>query len=341
MDGGMSATMAKQNAAAEAFSGFSPRWKDFPDYILGITRDIWEGRAVASLDGSYAADVIMRTPNGIVRGNEAVKDGTMATIHEFPDRQLYGEDVIWSSDAEGGYLSSHRLVTTGTHTADGYFGAATGRGFRIRVIADCAAKADAIYDEWLVRDAAGIVRQLGLDPREFARMLIAREGGPEACSKPFSPERDVQGLYLSRGNDNQWGALYASILREIMSKAFDVIPRAYDRACLLEYSGAVSAVSHAAADRFWLGLRSSFPSATFAIHHQIGRDDTLMPPRAAVRWSLTGRHDGWGTFGAPTGAPVHVMGISHAEFGPWGLRRECALYDEVAIWKQIHLHTGT
>lgn len=74
-----------------------------------------------------------------------------------------------------------------------------------------------------------------------------------------------------------------------------------------------------------------------------------MPPRAAVRWSLDGVHSGWGRFGRPTGAPVHVMGITHVEFGPWGgvdgragygIRREYTLFDEVAIWKQIVLHTG-
>jgi hypothetical protein len=40
------------------------------------------------------------------------------------------------------------------------------------------------------------------------------------------------------------------------------------------------------ADRFWMGLRAAFPSATFTIHHRIGRDDPMMPPRAALRWSL-------------------------------------------------------
>ena len=69
-------------------------------------------------------------------------------------------------------------------------------------------------------------------------------------------------------------------------------------------------------------------------------EDPLLSPRAAVRWALTGRHDGWGLFGAPTGANLHVWGISHAEFGPWGLRRECVLFDEVQIWKPIHLQTG-
>ena len=66
-----------------------------------------------------------------------------------------------------------------------------------------------------------------------------------------------------------------------------------------------------------------------------------MPPqRAAFRWSLHGKHDGWGSFGAPSGAEVYVMGISHAEFGPWGLRRDYTLIDETAIWKQILLQTG-
>jgi hypothetical protein len=94
-----------------------------------------------------------------------------------------------------------------------------------------------------------------------------------------------------------------------------------------------------------MGLRAAFPSARFTIHHRIGRADPDMPPRAAIRWSLTGKHDGWGIFGRPTGAAVHVMGITHAEFGRQGtgpvqLRREWTLFDETAIWKQIHLATG-
>ena len=48
----------------------------------------------------------------------------------------------------------------------------------------------------------------------------------------------------------------------------------------------------------------------------------------------------WGGFGVPSGADVHIMGMSHAEFGPWGIRREWVLIDETAIWKQILLKTG-
>ncbi len=99
------------------------------------------------------------------------------------------------------------------------------------------------------------------------------------------------------------------------------------------------------ADSFWMGLRAAFPAATFSIDHVIGHEDPLMPPGSAVRWSLHGKHSGWGAWGNPTGAEVYILGICHAEWGPfgsngWGLRREYVHIDETAIWKQILMHTG-
>ena len=127
-----------------------------------------------------------------------------------------------------------------------------------------------------------------------------------------------------------------------MSAELSVIQKDYDRAILGEYAGQILARGWQEVDRFWIGLRSSFPSAQFSINHQIGREDKNMPPRAAIRWSLEGKHDGWGVFGKPTGADVYIMGMAHAEYGALvkgmpKIRKEYALYDEVAIWKQILL----
>ena len=320
--------------------GFDARWRDFPDYILGITAEIWEGRDVGSLRATYDPDIPLRTPSGVIRGNEAVIAATLATLHEFPDRALLGDDVIWSGDAAGGFLSSHRLVTTATHLGDGEFGPATGKRLAFRVIADCAARGNVIDDEWLVRDRGAIVRQLGLDPRHVAAAEIERQGGPERAARPFTMADDVAGPYTARGNDDPWGCAYEGTLEAMMHADFAAVRRDYDRAVQLETPGGVTRFGHAGVDAFWLSLRAAFPSATFTVHHRIGREDPMRAPRAAIRWSLDGTHDGFGAFGAPSGAPVHVMGISHAEYGPWGLRREYVVADEVAVWKQILLHTG-
>jgi len=320
--------------------GFPNQFKDLPDYILKVTKEIWEDRGIDTLHRYYAPDIPLRVPSGLVRGNQAVIESTLATLAEFPDRQLLGEDVIWSGDAETGFLSSHRLVTMGTHTGHGAFGAPTGKRFTIRAIADCSARDGVIDDEWLIRDVGGMARQLGFDPAEYARDMIAREGGSETATRPFHPRDDVQGPYAGRGNDNEWGGRLADILTRIMSNEFSIIGAEYDRAVRTEHAGAQGGWGCAFAETQWMRLRSSFPTAAFQVHHQIGRSDAGTPNRAAVRWSLTGTHSGHGMFGAPTGAEVHVMGFTHAEWGEWGLRREFSLWDEVAIWKQILIQSG-
>ncbi|WP_299676660.1 nuclear transport factor 2 family protein [uncultured Roseobacter sp.] len=320
--------------------GFDPKFRDFPDYIIGITKEIWEDRGIATLHQYYSDDIVVRSPASVVLGNANVIGATMATLAEFPDRTLFGEDVIWSGTPEEGMLSSHRLLSTATHAHDGVYGTATGKKLTYRILADCHAINNQINDEWLIRDQGAIVRQLGVEPKAYAADLIAAEGGPEACVPPLTPATDQPGPYKGRGNDNEWGAKYADILSRIMGADMAAIPAEYDRACHVEYPGGMTGHSHGDVDQFWMGLRASFPDATFQIDHQIGRDDPLMPPRAALRWSLHGRHSGWGRFGAPTGAEVYLLGISHAEFGPWGLRREYVIFDETTIWKQILLQTG-
>ena len=322
--------------------GFDPKYADPPDFILGITKEIWEERGVKTLTHRYTDDIVVRAPSSVVVGNTGVIAATLATLAEFPDRQLLGEDVIWSGapDAPQGFLSSHRLLCTATHENDGVYGLATGTELVYRVIADCACRDDQVYDEWLIRDQGAIVRQLGVDPKHYAADRIAAEGGPEACTRPFTPETDIAGPYTGRGNDDEPGGAYADLLTRVMAADLAAIPEIYDRAVHLELPGGLTDHGPDAADRFWMGLRASFPDAAFEIHHRIGRQDPGFSPRAALRWSLWGKHDGRGAFGEPTGAQVYVMGLSHAEFGPWGLRREYVVIDETAIWKQILMHTG-
>ena len=74
--------------------GFDPKFAEFPDYIIGITKEIWEDRGIATLHEYYAPDIVVRMPGSVSTGNGNVIAATMATLAEFPDRTLLGEDVI-------------------------------------------------------------------------------------------------------------------------------------------------------------------------------------------------------------------------------------------------------
>ncbi len=320
--------------------GFDDRWVDVPDYILGITKSIWEDRGIHTLHRYYGPDLVVRSPASVIKGNTGIIAATEATLAEFPDRELLGEDVIWYPTDDKSFLSSHRLSCTATHDGPGMYGAPTGRKIAYRILADCWCRENGVHDEWLVRDQGAIVRQMGQDVIPWTRDLIAREGGPEACIKPMTPANDMPGPYTGTGNNNAWGQALADILSQIATAEFSVIPESYDRAAELAYPGHVCGVGHTDADRFWMQLHAAFPNARFSVDHQIGMDEPLCAARAAVRWSLHGTHSGWGMFGTPTGVDVYIMGITHAEFGRNGLRREWTLIDETAIWKQILLGSG-
>ena len=54
--------------------GFNEKFTDLPDFIIGITREIWEDRGIETLNHYYAKDIPMRFPSGVSQGNESTKN---------------------------------------------------------------------------------------------------------------------------------------------------------------------------------------------------------------------------------------------------------------------------
>jgi len=151
-------------------------------------------------------------------------------LTEFPDRQLFGEDVIWCGDDEAGFLSSHRIISTATHSG-GAFGPATGRKLKFRTIADTFCRENPVWDEWLIRDNSAIAVQLGQSALDAAQTSIHYGD----TTMPLTPDTDVAGPY--DGTGNEWGEKHADILRRIMAMDFTVVGDQYDRACHLSRPG--------------------------------------------------------------------------------------------------------
>ena len=320
--------------------GFDKKYIDFPDYILKITKQIWEGKDVESIGKFYTDNIPVRSPFGITYGNKPVIEATYNTLKEFPNRQLLGEDVIWNGNDDIGYHSSHRILSKGTHLGDGFYGKPTGKDIYYRVIADCACKDNQVYDEWIVRDQGAMVRQIGYTPKEFAQIMIDKEGGLEKAKKLF----DKNDVKLSDYNPinvekNSPGEKYSKILSKVFEEGYDF--KDYNRASNIYWPG--NKLGHGREDiaKLWNSLKSIFTDIKFTIEHVGYINEPNKNPRASIRWFLEGIHSKESKdYGEKTNSKLFIMGINHVELNLDGVIREWVLFDEVAIWKQILMNSN-
>lgn len=315
-------------------------YRDVPDFIYGITREIWEDRGVGGkLDRYYGANCLVRAATGLAADNKDVLGQTLATLHQFPDRQLVGEDVIWTAYPDGSFLSSHRLISVMRHTGDGSYGRATGRTVKTRIIADCWVVNQVVTEEWLVRDQAAFARCLGMEPRELAERMVESDLRTRGQIGFFTPERDQAGTYKPEIQAGREVELYAEGYRRLWGeKDLSAVKDLYFHGACLEGPGGEGFHGWGDIDRFFLGYLAAFPDARFTLDSATVNRDEGRAVRVALRWSLRGTHTGFGAFGPPSGAPVYVMGLSHAQVVDGRVREEWMVIDEVVIWKQIIAH---
>lgn len=316
--------------------GFASEFQNLDHYIRVITDRIWEGRRIDDIHTYYSDLCIVETPMSVSTSLGAVIDGTRATLAMFPDRRLLAEDVIQSGDAQGGFLSSHRIISPMTHLGDGSFGRATGSRVHARTIADCVCKDNRIVHEWLVRDQAAIALQIGSTPQKLAQQWLAQRGG---WTK--TPAEPAPLGYVSHVSDDPLAVAYARGIEALSWRDY-AVAHLYDDAAQQISPGEKLAYGQAEVADFWRSMFASLRVHHFTVEHLAMQRDQASsgrPDRLAMRFRARSLHEPVSTdatrFGEGTGRPVELLGIVHAEFVQGRVIREWVLLDEVAIWMQI------
>lgn len=314
--------------------GFEAEFRDLDHYIRVITDRIWEGQRIDDIRRYYSDDCAVETPSSVSIGIDPVMEGTRATLVAFPDRRLLAEDVIISGDENDGFLSSHRILSPMTHIGPGIFGPPSERGVLVRTIADCVCINNRIVHEWLVRDQSAIARQIGLHERDLAqRWLNERAGERSGFGKSTMPA--VPAPYVSFIDSNPMAQRFLQNYREMWSaKASKQSQLLFDDHVIVALPGGEMAVG-AARSRFWDGLVEALPGSQFEVEHLVANERAGRATSIAMRWRVQSTHSGEGRYGAPTGRPIEVLGISHADVVQGRVVREWVLIDEVALWMQI------
>ncbi|GIO20262.1 hypothetical protein J18TS1_33620 [Oceanobacillus oncorhynchi subsp. incaldanensis] len=331
----------------QKLDGFNSIYKDIVHYILTITHKIWEEKSIGYIYDTYHNNVKMHLGSVNQTGINSVIAGTFQTLHAFPDRKLFGENVIWSGNDKDGFYSSHRVQSISTNLGESEFGPATGKKVFFRTTIDCFVHSNRIIEEWLVRDNLYIVEQLGIDPHEFAKNEVEKQniqknnrlkssfGKSEANNGQLRPE-----VYALDSHDFEIGNFIMEYFNKVWERRlFDYVRVYYSK----------EAVSHFICDKDLIGYQqiqgmlisffASFPNAKFIVERVTcnqRQNNNLNSWDVAVRWRILGINEGIGYFGKPSDCPVEILGINHLVVENEQITEEWITFDGLDVLKQIY-----
>lgn len=317
--------------------GFDPEFVDFPHYIVRITERIWHDREVDLCLQWYSQDCLIHTLAGPVVGADAVVANTWATLSAFPDRRLDADNVIWSDEGDGTFLSSHLITSKMTNLGDSDFGRATGKRVLVRTIADCICRENRIIEEWLVRDNLALVQQLGFDPGTVAAKQAKTDStSGRSLTQILAPYWTKARQGNASPSPTPAGQLAVDFLRGCwLGVGLDDIRDLSDFRLNAWYPGGEFLYGPDDTDAWRQSLKQAIPDATLSIDH-LAEIPYLGEARdVAVRWSLAGHHSGSGRYGEPTGTPVLIMAVSHFRVIGHRIMEEVTIWDDVAVMRQI------
>lgn len=313
---------------------------DIVHFILGITYEIWEERGLDLISRYYTPRTIVYSLDGIVRGSDAMTDGTRAMMNAFPDRLLVPDDVIWSRDGEREHYTSHRIFSPMTNLGDSVYGAATGRQVSILTVADCVVEDGVITREWLMRDNHALVTQLGFDTLETARGVAGRRNEESNAWIQAEIERlNNAGIGDNRRTKSTkpGSAEFAeSILTSLWSgtnpESLDAIyaPYAVLRRSTIELlSGRSNILQH------YRSLRNAFEIGGLSIDHVAEQRFGSNGTQVAVRWTAAGVHRGTYLGLDASYRPVFILGTTHWRIVDGRIVNEWTILDSLGVLSQL------
>ena len=323
------------NHGKQELFGFDEEYLNIVDYILKITEEIWEDRAIWVIYDTYFENIPIYSGANIIHGVDEVVKGTLKTLSSFPDRKMKGEAVIWSKVGERHFYSSHRIASTATNLGATVFGKATGIKVFFRTIADCVVTENKIIEEWLVRDNLHLVQQLGFDPVEMAK-LDQRYKNRETGKATYQAENLLENPNLDSLTSSASAKLVFSLYKEVWkNKNFEQLSTHYDHSATIHAICGEDLTNVHTTQKYLENLFASFPNADLHLE-RISCNEKEGVTEVAVRWKMVGEHSGNGFFGNPSGKEIMLLGISHYLIKNDKITEEWMIFDGFDVLCQIH-----
>ena len=316
------------SSRTQPMAGFDDRFTDIVDYIVRITDEIWQDRAIGLICDTYDPDCTVYTSYGVIRGADTVVRNTVASIAAAPDGNTHHLNVAWGGDEAEGFYTAHLGFDDATHRAPGLYGPATGKRYTSRFAADCISLENRIHTEWLVRDNGAMVRQIGLDLDDVARRVAERP-----IAEPYIVDPPAPGANKAKPVANSVEGWAHGFFDDVYNaRRLDRLSEYYAPNAIVHSGGGRTMQGLPAISGMALAVLAAIPDGVFTVEHVCWSDETdgII---VAVRWLLTGSSARGGVLGneLPVGRPVYMMGCSHLRLAKSGIVEEWTVFDEVAV----------
>jgi len=194
-------------------------------------------------------------------------------------------------------------------------------------------------EEWLPRDNMALVIQLGSNPIDAARSMTQPRGAelvrwiesetgrvrgtaiPESAFSPVTPRQDPTAF--------AWRALTGCWRGE--RDVFDSTHAPYcvlHRSPLRQFSGREEVFG------YYHSMRRVLGNVHFSVDHVASQPYSGNGVDLAVRWSVSGSHEGTIHDVVPTGKPLFIMGVTHWRCIADRIAIETTIFDDLAVLSQ-------
>jgi hypothetical protein len=327
---------------SQSMRGFEATCRNIIDYIVRITYRIWEDRDVEYIGATYSDSSHVFDDYGLQRGSRKIIADTHHTTGAFSNIRLIADEIVWAGDDEVGYHTSHRTIIRGTNDAASRYGPATHRDIDVLVIANCVAKDNRIFLEHVLYNNSSMLRQLGLDLDETCRRLArdAPAGWPRdpqtwnqlraaaRPSRPLSSLEPVAGFdvddFARRNLENTWNRGDYDALAATHEPDF-------------AFAGPTDRTGRGVRGyvEFVTSVKRPFTDLRLQVDEVYWMGNEREGFLTSERWSATAIHSKDGLYGALTGAPVQIWGITQHRIVGGRVVREWTLFNELDLMIQI------
>ncbi|GAA1049072.1 ester cyclase [Arthrobacter russicus] len=301
------------------------------DFIREVTDLIWVERQIGFIRENYEPNSIVHGSYGTSTSRQEVIEGCLMRISDAPEHIGQAGDVVWEARGNDAFLSSHLVLSGET-------------GYKVvgKTIANCLYRRGRMVEEWVVRDELAQTLALGLDPSEVARTKSFR-GYTGSFAQPGPVDVIAAGDSGPRPDDyrREVEIVLAMIQQVWNDRDLKQVDEFFLRDLTLHTIGNELVIRPEGYRRRLLHFLDAFPSGQFEVRDIQTQDAVRYGGlRIAVTWKFTGAYNGRARFGATTGSPVEILGISQFLFHDGRISREIKLWDDIAVRAQINAARG-